>query len=126
MTRVWVWVGLALVPTVAYAWLVAASAAYCRLAIDWTATDHPSKWALFRFPFTQIIDVILAWSANGTMYWWFKVAAVVAVLGPTLVLAALVVIAFRLRRGQRPIYGDSQFADRNAIRNGGIRLRRRA
>lgn len=101
-------------PLVAYGWNVSASAIYLA---------GTGKMDLFRFPFLQWSQAAPWWRLNGMMTAW--------VIGSATVPTVLVLVCgFGLARHSwrnrgKPIYGDTGWADYAAMRNGGLRLRKR-
>jgi hypothetical protein len=93
-------------------WLAAASAIYC------AGIARPD---LFVFPFTQWLDVLPYWRANGWTTLWVGVSAA----APTLLIVATVIGLARLRSTRSPVYGKTEWATPRQMAAGKIEATRK-
>jgi len=105
--RVWAVVPLGLL-TIAAAWEVIASLAYCALT---------NRMALWVWPYDQWWLVLGAFHAN----WLMPILIIGSGIMATLPFLLAAIMTFRLRTGGRKLYGDAGFATEQDRRRNGIR-----
>ena len=92
---------------------VIASLFYCALT---------NRLALFTYPYLQWWDVLSYWSTN----WLMPILIVLSGIAGLMPLVFAAGLLFRRRSKQtRSLYGQQTWADDEALRNGGIQLKRR-
>jgi heme/copper-type cytochrome/quinol oxidase subunit 2 len=102
--------GLALLGV--WAWLAIASVVYCSLT---------GKRDLLAFPYAQWAEAAPWWRVN----WLMTVCVTASAAVPTLLMVALGIVVWRLRKARRPaLYGRAAWAGDAAMRAGGIRQSR--
>ena len=99
----------------AWGWMAAASAIYCY------GYGIPDK---FRFPFMQWLHAARWWDYSDEVTLWVSIGALI----PTAFLALVCLAVFRTlwsRRGQKPVYGETDWATRPQMKANRIATTRR-